>query len=320
MKLDQQPELLADAVRATSEYYHITPVYIEKDYWISKILQQLSLRIYADSTVFKGGASLSKGYGLINRFSEDVDVAILTGKLSGNQIKALISKVCKEMTQGLQEQIVPELTSKGSRYRKVLYQYPSSVSDPLYNFVANRVIVEINSFANPYPYVKRQIKSFITSYLEETSMQPLIEEYDLYPFELNILDKRRTLCEKVVSLLRFSFMNNPVEGLSSKIRHFYDIYFLLNDAECMEYLKGNFVEDVQKLIEHDKEAFDVPEKWKNCSIGEAPLLNSFDELWGKLSGLYERELNALAYSQIPEAGIIEGKITAFLSMMKSNLR
>lgn len=215
---------------------------------------------------------------------------------------------------------MPELTSKGSRYRKVLYQYPSSVSDPLYNFVANRVIVEINSFANPYPYVKRQIKSFITSYLEETSMQPLIEEYDLYPFELNILDKRRTLCEKVVSLLRFSFMNNPVEGLSSKIRHFYDIYFLLNDAECMEYLKGNFVEDVQKLIEHDKEAFDVPEKWKNCSIGEAPLLNSFDELWGKLSGLYERELNALAYSQIPEAGIIEGKITAFLSMMKSNLR
>lgn len=235
MKLDQQPELLADAVRATSEYYHITPVYIEKDYWISKILQQLSLSIYADSTVFKGGTSLSKGYGLINRFSEDVDVAILTGKLSGNQIKALIS-------------------------------------------------------------------------------------YDLYPFELNILDKRRTLCEKVVSLLRFSFMNNPVEGLSSKIRYFYDIYFLLNDAECMEYLKGNFVEDVQKLIEHDKEAFDVPEKWKNCSIGEAPLLNSFDELWGKLSGLYERELNALAYSQIPEAGIIEGKITAFLSMMKSNLR
>lgn len=53
MKLDQQPELLADAVRATSEYYHITPVYIEKDYWISKILQQLSLSIYADSTVFK---------------------------------------------------------------------------------------------------------------------------------------------------------------------------------------------------------------------------------------------------------------------------
>ena len=227
MILEKQPELLADAIRAASEYYHIAPVYIEKDYWISKILQQLSRSVYMENTVFKGGTSLSKGYGLINRFSEDVDVAVLTQKLSGNQIKTLISKVCKEMTQGLQEQVVPELTSKGSRYRKALYQYPASVHDPLFDFVANRVVVEINSFANPYPYVRRQIKSFITSYLENTGMDSFIEEYDLHPFELNILDKRRTLCEKVVSLLRFSFMDNPVQGLTGKIRHFYDIYFLL---------------------------------------------------------------------------------------------
>ena len=316
MKLDQQPELLADAVRATSEYYHIAPVYIEKDYWISKILQQLSRSIYANNTVFKGGTSLSKGYGLIKRFSEDVDVAVLTGELSGNQIKTLITKVCKEMTQGLQEQDVPELTSKGSRYRKTLYQYPTSVHDPLYSFVANRVIVEINSFANPYPYVKRQIRSFITSYLEENSMQSLIEEYDLHSFELNILDKRRTLCEKVVSLLRFSFMDNPVEGLGSKIRHFYDIYYLLNDAECMEYVKGDFMNDTKELIEHDKEAFDVPEKWKDTPISEAPLLNSFDELWKELSGLYEKELKALAYSQILKSIDLKMKVNEFLIQLK----
>lgn len=316
MKLDQQQELLADAVRATSEHYHIVPIYIEKDYWISKILQQLSRSCYAENIVFKGGTSLSKGYGLINRFSEDVDVAVLTGELSGNQIKALISKVCKAMTQGLQEQDVPELTSKGSRYRKALFNYPSSVNDPMYSFVANRVIVEINSFANPYPYEKRQIKSFITSYMEEKGMQSLIEEYDLHPFDLNVLDKRRTLCEKVVSLLRFSFTDNPVEGLSSKIRHFYDIYFLLNDAECMEYIKGDFIKDAKELIEHDKETFDVPEKWKDSLISKAPLLNSFDELWKELSGLYETELKALAYSQIPKSIDLKRKIGEFLIQLK----
>lgn len=316
MTLDQHQELLADAIRATSEYYHIAPVYIEKDYWISKILQQLSQSRYAGCTVFKGGTSLSKGYGLINRFSEDVDVAVLTGGLSGNQIKTLIYNVCKDITQGLEEQDVPELTSKGSRYRKALYNYPSSMNDPMYSFVANRVIVEINSFANPYPYVKRQIKSFITSYMEEKGMQSLIEEYDLHPFDLNVLDKRRTLCEKVVSLLRFSFMDNPVEGLSSKIRHFYDIYFLLNDAECMEYVNGNFLKDAQNLIEHDKDTFDVPEKWKDSPIEDAPLLNSFDELWNELSGLYERELNALAYSQIPSANILKDTLGEFISKFK----
>ncbi len=319
MRLEQQSKLLADAIRATSEYYHIAPVYIEKDYWISKILQQLSRSIYANYTVFKGGTSLSKGYGLINRFSEDVDVAVLTRDLNGNQTKTLISKICKEMTKGLLEQDVPALTSKGSRYRKALYQYPTSVNESLYGMVANRVIVEINSFANPYPYVKRQIRGFITSYLEEQGMQSLIEEYDLHPFELNILDKRRTLCEKLVSLLRFSFMDNPIEGLGGKIRHFYDIYFLLNDAECVEYLKGDFIKDLHELIEHDKEAFDVPEKWHRLPISEAPLLNSFSELWNELSRLYERELNALAYSEIPASKNLESKIADLLLLLKNKL-
>ena len=211
---------------------------------------------------------------------------------------------------------MPELTSKGSRYRKALYQYPTSVDESLYGMVANRVIVEINSFANPYPYVKRQIRSFIASYLEEQGMQSLIEEYDLHPFELNILDKRRTLCEKLVSLLRFSFMDNPVEGLGSKIRHFYDIYFLLNDMECAEYLKGDFIKDLHELIEHDKGAFDVPEKWHNAPISGVPLLNSFSELWNELSRLYERELNALAYGEIPASKELESKITDLLLLLK----
>ena len=168
MRLELQPELLADAIRATSEYYHIAPVYIEKDYWISKILQQLSRSIYASHTVFKGGTSLSKGYGLINRFSEDVDVAVLTGDLNGNQIKTLISKVCKEMTKGLQEQ-------------------------------------------------------------------------------------------------------------------------------------------------------DVPEKWHNAPISGAPLLNSFSELWNELSRLYERELNALAYGEIPASKELKSKIADLLLLLKNEL-
>ena len=283
MILEKQPELLADAIRAASEYYHIAPVYIEKDYWISKILQQLSRSVYMENTVFKGGTSLSKGYGLINRFSEDVDVAVLTQKLSG------------------------------------LYQYPASVHDPLFDFVANRVVVEINSFANPYPYVRRQIKSFITSYLENTGMDSFIEEYDLHPFELNILDKRRTLCEKVVSLLRFSFMDNPVQGLTGKIRHFYDIYFLLDDRECMEYVEQDFIKDLQELAAHDRQMFDSPEKWKHTPIKESPLLGSFNELWKQLGGYYERELNYLAYSRIPDANQVGKKLHDFISIIENKI-
>ena len=49
---------------------------IEKDYWVSMALRAISSLPYADSLVFKGGTSLSKGWSLIERFSEDIDLAI----------------------------------------------------------------------------------------------------------------------------------------------------------------------------------------------------------------------------------------------------
>lgn len=49
---------------------------VEKDWWVSVILMALSKTSWADFLQFKGGTSLSKAWGLINRFSEDIDMAI----------------------------------------------------------------------------------------------------------------------------------------------------------------------------------------------------------------------------------------------------
>lgn len=49
----------------------ILPNAIEKDYWVSMVLRALFKQQYADAFIFKGGTSLSKGWGLIERFSED---------------------------------------------------------------------------------------------------------------------------------------------------------------------------------------------------------------------------------------------------------
>ena len=49
---------------------------VEKDYWVSMVLRAIFSLSYAAAFVFKGGTSLSKGWGLIERFSEDIDLAI----------------------------------------------------------------------------------------------------------------------------------------------------------------------------------------------------------------------------------------------------
>ena len=99
MKLHLDLKIFENTIRATSQHFGINEVFVEKDYWITLVLNQLSKSKSADKIVFKGGTSLSKAYNLINRFSEDVDIAVINeNNKSGNEIKMLIRSVEKEMT------------------------------------------------------------------------------------------------------------------------------------------------------------------------------------------------------------------------------
>lgn len=296
MILHNDKELFGKAIKETADNLNIREVFIEKDYWISLVLKRLSESKYAGSVVFKGGTSLSKGFNLIKRFSEDVDIAVIdTAELTGNQIKTILRSVEKLITADLQEIEKEGITSKGSRYRKSVYQYPT-----LKKAEDNTLIAEINSFANPYPYEKRTIQSMIGQYLQEKNETKLVEENNLQAFELNILDKKQTMIEKLVSLFRFSFDNNPVISLSEKIRHFYDLYFLAKDKECNEFIHSeSFVEDFNKLLEHDKRAFKKPENWNKKEIHNSPLLTDFNAVWDKLKQRYQDELSDYAFIEIP---------------------
>ncbi|MFR9620835.1 MAG: nucleotidyl transferase AbiEii/AbiGii toxin family protein [Rikenellaceae bacterium] len=297
MILHKDTKSFARLIAIVAEKYDINPQFIEKDYWITLILQRLSQSKYVDFAVFKGGTSLSKGYDLIFRFSEDVDIALChTEEQSGNQIKTTIRTIEKEIASELTAVDKAGVTSKGSRFRKSVYSYASVLGKTVkYN---SSVIVEINSFANPYPFAKQSIESFITRYLREVGDDESIAEFVLQPFELNVLDKRQTLIEKLVSLVRFSQLG--VAGISSKIRHFYDLHFLLQDDECREYVESpRFKEEFDAILAHDKEMFADPKGWQDVAIKDIPLFSDTDRVWAELAPIYRNELSGLAFEEIP---------------------
>lgn len=301
MKLHTNEELFSELVTFAAKYFRITPAFVEKDYWITIILCNLASSPYSNSVVFKGGTSLSKGYRLINRFSEDIDIAMIEENLSGNALKTKIRDIEKEVTADFTEVVIPEVTSKGSMFRKSVFEYPSLISSVLSGNTTKRISVEINSFANPYPYLQQEISSFITKFLSATNQQEIIEKYGLQAFSLNVLDKCRTMIEKLVSLIRFSFSENPIQAIASKIRHFYDLYYLTQDAECAEYMQSpHFKIDFSELLAHDKEAFDEPKGWQSKSLSESPLITDFPVLWESLRTVYQNELAQLAFVAIPE--------------------
>ena len=107
----------------SAEKMKLHPSIVEKDFWVCFMLDHLFHDSkYKDSFVFKGGTSLTKAYGIGSRFSEDIDIAISEAwTLSGNQLKMLIKRTAKSMTEGLQEMNMPGFTSKGSHYHKAYY-------------------------------------------------------------------------------------------------------------------------------------------------------------------------------------------------------
>lgn len=317
--LHNDPRLFKDTVLATAEYLKISPTYIEKDYWITNTLRRLSQNPNADKVVFKGGTSLSKAYHLVDRFSEDIDIAVINANsFNGNQLKILIKKVAKEMTIDLEETHVEGLTSKGSRFYKAVYAYPDMLKLKTKTAISSgNLLVEVNSFANPYPYEAKSITSFIEVFLNKTGNHDLITEHNLQPFEVNVLDKRRTMIEKLVSLIRFSFSEIPIVALASKIRHFYDLYFLANDLECADYLSSpDFRRDFNELYAHDQDMFTEPANWVDKAASQSPLVTDFPALWAKLKDTYNTELPQLAYSSIPEEHKIVDKFLIFITLLQ----
>lgn len=302
MKLHENKEQLADAIRITSAELGIPQKFVEKDYWICQILQRLSRMPQTERTVWKGGTSLTKGYGIIQRFSSDVDLAIIGEGLSNNQQKKLVLHLGKDTTIDLEETEEFGESIKNSRFRKTYHSYPSVIdrTDTSLDFLGNYVIVEINTYGNPYPFVRQFVKPFITEMMEKRQLEGLIAQLDMAPFELNVLDKRRTMCEKVISLLRFSFEEDPMAGLTSKVRHFYDLHFLMKDKECHEYLDSSFPVELRELVAHDKAEFDRPPLWKTSDVLQSPLLTSFSEMWKRIAPVYQSEVGALSFGELPK--------------------
>lgn len=298
MKLHLEKEIFQEFIALTAVEFNINPIFVEKDYWITLVLSRLAKSTYVDESVFKGGTSLSKGYNLIDRFSEDVDIAIINDKgKTGSEIKSIIRTIEKEITIDLKELQMDGVTSKGSRFRKSVFEYLTSEKGN----ANNKLIVEINSFTNPFPYKRLTIQSMVFDFLMRTKNEKYIAQYNLQSFEVNVLNKEQTLLEKMVSLIRFSFKETTIESISEKIRHFYDLYYLMKNPECIKFVaSSSFKEQFDAILKHDREIFEEPSGWQKKVISESPLVNDFPNVWKQLKGKYQTELSALAYRPIPD--------------------
>ena len=100
---ERQEQIISQTAQRTGNL----PIVIEKDIWVCIVLKVLFESELKDVILFKGGTSLSKGYNIIKRFSEDIDIALdksffgFEAPLSNTQIDKLRKKVFKFTEENL---------------------------------------------------------------------------------------------------------------------------------------------------------------------------------------------------------------------------
>ncbi len=249
MKLHKNQEDFKDLIKLAADHFKISEVYVEKDYWVTLILKTLSESEYKDKIIFKGGTSLSKAYGIIQRFSEDIDLQLINFAGSDGQKKKLMKKIEEALTTELTYLKDHPRESKSGNIRKTIYSY-DKVSEKEDFFQASKeLILEINGMSIPEPWEPKEIKSYIAEYLIETGHPDAVEEFGLEYFSVNVLNKKRTFVEKIFAILDFSFADDYQGTLSNKIRHVYDISKLYNDKDVQDFFHSkDFFEIANRVV------------------------------------------------------------------------
>jgi len=301
MNLHENSEAFTGLVAVTAETIGLPQVYVEKDYWVTRALKFLSESSYVDDVVFKGGTSLSKAYRLIDRFSEDIDLAVFSAGQSDSARKKLIKNVESAVTQGLDSLENDERESKGSKFRKTVYQYPRSIDGANFGQASSELLVEINGFTHPEPYEKRDLQTFIAEVLSKCDDMDLIAKFGLESFSINVLSVRRTLVEKMLGVIKDSYNDDPVAKLSDRIRHLYDICLILREDEHRSFVQSDEFKPLCDLcVEDEKAGFFEHSDCFEKPLFEAPLFSDFESWRTSLDATYKGTFSDLVYGDLPD--------------------
>ncbi|MCL9981120.1 MAG: nucleotidyl transferase AbiEii/AbiGii toxin family protein [Bacteroidia bacterium] len=317
MILHQNKELFVNYVRVTAQQMKIPAVYVEKDYWVTYALFTIFNNEIGKDTVFKGGTALSKCYSMIERFSEDIDLVVLRREgETDSKLKSKLKAVSTVVETVLPEVDVEGITHKMGMNRKTAHSFQKEIKGD-YGQVRDVIIIESTWLGYYEPYTTKSIVSFVGQMMQDNKQSDIAKENGLLPFDLLILEPTRTICEKIMSLVRFSYGENPIDDLKKKIRHTYDLHQLLKQDEFLKFFQSNaFDEMLLKVASDDVTSFRNNNKWLNFHPNEALIFKDTESVWNELKIIYNSDFKNLVFGELPK----EDDIFKTLKMIQDRLK
>lgn len=300
MKLHLDKKLFRQAVQFTSDQMQIPPIFVEKDYWVTYALFTIFNDKIGSDTIFKGGTALSKCYNIIERFSEDIDLVVLRrDDESNNKLTTKIRTISKVVSNVLPEIEIAGLTHKKGMNRKTAHSYDKEFKGN-YGQVRDAIVVEATWLGYFEPYTTKSVCSFVGEMMMYNEQSEIAKEQDLLPFNVLVLEPSRTICEKIMSLVRFSYTEEPITDLKNKIRHIYDLNQLLSEEELLTFFKSEeFEKMLLKVAQDDVASFKNNNDWLNNHPVDSMIFGNPEKVWNLLKNTYNSDFMNLVYGSFP---------------------
>ena len=305
MNLHEDKSIIQEAIVATAQHFKIPEIYIEKDYWVTLALHEIFHSPLAKEAVFKGGTALSKCHKLIERFSEDIDIVVLRkdGE-NDNQLKNKLKAITILVHKVIPE-VETELTNKKGQIRKTVHEYQKSGAKGKLGQVREHIILEVSWLGSHEPFTQEQGSCYIADFMKANGQDELTKKHNLNPFTVQVLSKERTFCEKIMSLVRFSWIDDPYTDLRNKIRHIYDIHMMLKDEAIKNFFDSKeFDKMLIQIGKDDIVSYKNNNVWVHHHPKEALVFKNYKTVWGEIKSTYTGIFKELVTGELPEEGEI----------------
>lgn len=240
---------------------------VEKDWWVTTVLEALFSLPFANQLSFKGGTSLSKCWKTIQRFSEDIDIAInreflgFPGELSNKQIrKGLRKKLCAYVRTDLKNIVENRLLEMGiprEWFTVTVDETDNSTVDPesiyvnftplfpVVDYLPASVKIEVSGRSMTEPVVTASIKTMVAEQFPSTP-------YADAAFNVSAVAQKRTFLEKTFLLHELLSQSGPI-NVDRRSRHLYDLEKMMDsqvetDALADTALYRDIIEHRRKFI------------------------------------------------------------------------
>lgn len=305
MKLHTDKKLFRDAVNITAQQMNIPTIYVEKDYWVTFALKIIFSDEIGRDTIFKGGTSLAKCFKMINRFSEDIDLVVIRREgETDNKLKRKLKDVENAINDTLPEIEIQGLTHKVGMSRKTAHSYSKEFVGA-YGQVRDVIVLEVTWLGYYEPFTKQKISSFVGEMMFNAGQAELIEKYEMQAFTVQVLEPIRTICEKIMSLVRFSYSERPIDDLKNKIRHTYDLHQLLQQKEFFNFLNSSdFGAMLLKVANDDVKSFRNNNEWLVHHPNKSLMFKDLSNVWSQLEATYNGSFRDLVYGDFPSSDVV----------------